>query len=68
MKKSLLPLPEYFVIHATALINHVHSQQASAPSASEDMEACFRRNAHEFRSGEVQILVDTGCMRVLKPR
>lgn len=68
MKKSLLPLPEYFVIHAIALINHVHSQQAAVPSAWEDTEACFRRNAHEFRNGEVRILVDTDCMRVLKPR
>jgi hypothetical protein len=68
MKKPVLPLPETFVLHATALINHVHSKQAASPSASENNDACFRRSAREYRNGGLQVLVDAGAMRVRKPR
>ena len=32
MRKTVLPLPESFIVHATALINHVHAKTAPPPA------------------------------------
>ena len=33
MKKTALPLPESFIVHATALVNHVHGKSATQEDA-----------------------------------
>jgi hypothetical protein len=63
MRKSVLPLPESFIVHATALIHHVHAKTTPPP-------ADHRETALEslLRGEFVVTMADMGSPAPLHPR
>jgi hypothetical protein len=63
MRKTVLPLPESFIVHATALVNHVHAKTAPPPTD-------HRETALELmlRGDFVVTMADMGAPLPLQPR